>query len=420
MSDSACSGCADKDKCEDDKRLNQALCRIKQKIVVLSGKGGVGKSTVAANLAAGLALEGKKVGLLDVDVHGPSIPRLLKLAGIQPGLEGDMMIPVEWNWNLKVMSLGFLLPDSDEAVIWRGPVKGGVIKQFLENVAWGDLDYLVVDCPPGTGDEPLSVMQLLGEKAQALIVTSPQAVAVDDVRRSVTFCHRLGNPILGIVENLSGFVCPDCGSVHNIFSTGGGEALARDMGVPFLGRIPIDPSVASSGDAGEAFLAVKGQSPSALAFKEIVAEAMKRAPAVDMPRMTAQAPAAAPASGHAVADGPAGSKLTVAVPTAGGTLCAHFGHCETFAVMDVDTATGRIMETRHETPPPHEPGVIPAWIATLGVDLVIAGGMGQKARDLFTEKGVKVVVGAKADSPEAIVADYLRGCLEVGENTCDH
>lgn len=420
MSESACSGCADKDKCEDDKRLNQALCRIKQKIVVLSGKGGVGKSTVAANLAAGLALEGKKVGLLDVDVHGPSIPRLLKLAGIQPGLEGDMMIPVEWNWNLKVMSLGFLIPDSDEAVIWRGPVKGGVIKQFLENVAWGDLDYLVVDCPPGTGDEPLSVMQLLGETAQGLIVTSPQAVAVDDVRRSVTFCRRMGNPVLGIVENLSGFVCPDCGSVHNIFSTGGGEALAKDMGVPFLGRIPLDPSVASAGDAGEAYLAVKGQSPSALAFKDIVARVMEAVPPAAAPRLTPLTPVSAPADGHAVASGPAGAMLTVAIPTAGGSLCAHFGHCETFAIMDVDTATGQVVRSRQETPPPHEPGVIPAWIASLGVDLVIAGGMGQKARDMFTEKGVKVVVGARGGAPLAIVADYLRGSLEVGENTCDH
>ncbi|QLA19073.1 iron-sulfur cluster carrier protein MrpORP [Desulfolutivibrio sulfoxidireducens] len=415
MSDQACASCADKGKCDEDKRLNQALCRIKRKIVVLSGKGGVGKSTVAANLAAGLALEGKKVGLLDVDVHGPSIPRLLKLTGIQPGLEGDMMLPVEWNWNLKVMSLGFLLPDSDEAVIWRGPVKGGVIKQFLENVAWGDLDYLVVDCPPGTGDEPLSVMQLLGTKAQALIVTSPQAVALDDVRRSVTFCRRLDNPVLGIVENMSGFVCPDCGATHNIFSTGGGEVLAKDMGVPFLGRIPIDPSVASAGDAGEAFLAIKGQSPSALAFKDVVAKVMAMAPADQ-----ADAPAPAAPATDRPAPGGESSKLTVAVPTAGGTLCAHFGHCETFAVMDVDTATGTILATRHETPPPHEPGVIPAWIADLGVDVVIAGGMGQKARDLFEEKGVKVVVGAMAAAPEAIVADYLRGSLTTGPNTCDH
>jgi len=258
----------------DDVRLAQTLARMRNKIVVLSGKGGVGKSTVAANLAVGLAQEGKKVGLLDVDVHGPSIPRLLHLSDARPKVDGKWVEPVEWNWNLKVMSVGFMLPDANEAVIWRGPVKGGVIRQFLSDVLWGDLDYLVVDCPPGTGDEPLSVMQLLGPTALALVVTSPQAVAVDDVRRSVSFCRQLGNPVLGIVENLSGFTCTACGQVHDIFTSGGGEALAGEAGVPFLARIPIDQNVARSGDAGEAFLSLKGDSPSVLAFKDVVRAAL--------------------------------------------------------------------------------------------------------------------------------------------------
>ena len=243
---------------------------VKAVVVVLSGKGGVGKSTVAANLAAGLAMEGKRTGLLDVDVHGPSIPRLLKLEGSHPGMAENRMLPVEWHWNLGVMSIGFLLPSKDDAVIWRGPAKAGVIKQLAEEVAWGERDVLVVDCPPGTGDEPLSVLQIFGQKAMALLVTSPQDVAVDDVRRSITFCHQLGTPILGIVENLSGFVCPSCGAVHDIFSTGGGERLAKDAGVPFLGRIPIDPQVARSGDDGDVYLAVAGKSPSAVAFKSVI------------------------------------------------------------------------------------------------------------------------------------------------------
>ncbi len=248
---------------------------IGRTIVVLSGKGGVGKSTVAANLAVGLALEGKRVGLLDVDVHGPSIPRLLNLGNAEnPRAEGKYILPVEWSWNLKVMSMGFFLPTGDEPVIWRGPVKGGVIRQFIEEVAWGDLDYLVVDCPPGTGDEPLSVMQTLGKEAAALVVTSPQDVAIDDVRRSLGFCRELGNPVIGIVENLSGFVCPDCGSVHQIFKTGGGERLAKEYGVKFLGRIPIEPAVGEAADHGEAFLAIKGDSPAAKAFKDVVAQAM--------------------------------------------------------------------------------------------------------------------------------------------------
>jgi Mrp family chromosome partitioning ATPase len=257
------------------KPKSTGLDRVAAVIVVLSGKGGVGKSTVSANLAAGLAMEGFKTGLLDVDVHGPSIPRLLKLTGYHPEMSEKGMLPVEWHWNLGVMSIGFLLPGKDDAVIWRGPAKSGVIAQLAEQVNWGERDVLVVDCPPGTGDEPLSVLQIFGPKAMGLIVTSPQDVAVDDVRRSITFCRQLGNPILGIVENLSGFACPDCGAVHNIFSTGGGEKLAEEALVPFLGRIPIDPEVTRSGDDGDVYLAVAGKSPAAVAFKGVIAAAVQ-------------------------------------------------------------------------------------------------------------------------------------------------
>jgi len=257
------------------KPKSTGLDQVAAVIVVLSGKGGVGKSTVSANLAAGLAMGGLRTGLLDVDVHGPSIPRLLKLTGFRPEMSPRGMLPVDWHWNLGVMSIGFLLPGKDDAVIWRGPAKAGVIAQLAEQVDWGVRDVLVVDCPPGTGDEPLSVLQLFGAKAMAVIVTSPQDVAVDDVRRSITFCRQMDTPILGIVENLSGFVCPDCGAAHQIFSTGGGERLAREMDVAFLGRIPIDPEVARSGDDGDVYLAVAGQSPAATAFKAVIAAAAK-------------------------------------------------------------------------------------------------------------------------------------------------
>lgn len=254
----------------EDEKIAQTLGRIKHKIVVLSGKGGVGKSTVSANIAMALALAGKKVGLLDVDIHGPSIPRLLSLQDAKPHIEPDHMEPVPYSQNLWVMSLGFLIPDKETAVIWRGPMKLGLIKQFVRDVTWGDLDYLITDCPPGTGDEPLAVLQTLGKEAKTLIVTTPQGVAVDDVRRSVTFCNQMGNPILGIVENMSGFVCPNCSAVHDIFNSGGGEALAKEMGVNFLGRIPMDPEVVRSGDEGFALLKVQSESPTALAFKKIV------------------------------------------------------------------------------------------------------------------------------------------------------
>ena len=254
----------------EDVLLNGRMARIKQKIVVLSGKGGVGKSTVSANLAVALSQAGCTVGLMDVDVHGPSIPRLMGLTGKTVDMNEGAMLPVTWSDTLKVMSLGFLLEDKYAATIWRGPAKAGLIRQFLQDVEWGDLDYLVVDCPPGTGDEPLSVMQLLGADAMAVIVTSPQAVAIDDVRRSVGFCTTLGNSMLGLVENMSGFTCPTCSTVSDVFGSGGGENLAQDAGIPFLGRIPLAQEVMASGEAGSSLAALPREHPVAQAFDHIV------------------------------------------------------------------------------------------------------------------------------------------------------
>ena len=235
---------------EEQARLLERISRIKHKILVLSGKGGVGKSTVAVNLAFCLAEAGKRVGLLDVDIHGPSIPTLLNLEGRSISTQENSLLPLELENGLKVMSIEFLLQSRDDAVIWRGPMKYKVIEQFIRDVAWGDLDFLVVDSPPGTGDEPLSVAQLLKDADGAIVVTTPQRVAISDVRRAITFCRRLDLPILGVLENMSGFVCPYCGNNVNIFDSGGGEAMARDMDVPFLGQIPIDPSIVRAGDDG--------------------------------------------------------------------------------------------------------------------------------------------------------------------------
>lgn len=245
---------------------------IRQKILVLSGKGGVGKSTVAANLAMSLARAGCEVGLLDVDIHGPSIPKLMGLEdeGCGSTAEPGGLLPVGIIPHLKVMSIGFLLKSSRDAVVWRGPLKYKVIEQFLRDVAWGSLDTLVIDSPPGTGDEPLSVAQLVGRPAGAIVVTTPQDVAVADVRRSITFCQQVHLEVLGVVENMSGFVCPHCGKMTDLFKSGGGEALAREMGVPFLGKIPLDPQVVDSGDAGTPFVQRFADSPTAQAFAKIV------------------------------------------------------------------------------------------------------------------------------------------------------
>jgi len=256
--------------------LQEALHRIRHKIVVLSGKGGVGKSSVAANLAVALSLQGKKTGLLDVDLHGPSIPTLLGIEGRYPTAAADRIEPVAYSPNLKVMSVGLLLRDQAEAVIWRGPAKHGVIKQFLANVSWGDLDYLIVDCPPGTGDEPLSVIQLLEKAEGAIIVTTPQDVALTDVRKSVTFCRQLQLPVIGVVENMSGFVCPHCGGEVDIFKRGGGSQMSDEMNVPFLGRIPLDPAMVTAGDQGTPFVEHQPDSPAARAFGEIVADIAAR------------------------------------------------------------------------------------------------------------------------------------------------
>jgi ATP-binding protein involved in chromosome partitioning len=254
----------------EDPALQTRLRTIRHKILVLSGKGGVGKSTVAANLALALALTGRRVGLLDVDIHGPSIPKLMGLEGKRPGAADAGIQPLCVSPNLKVMSIGFLLENERDAVIWRGPMKFGVIQQLLRDVVWGELDCLIIDCPPGTGDEPLSVAQLLGQPAGAIVVTTPQDLAVADVRRSITFCQKVHLQVLGIVENMSGFACPDCGKTTDLFKAGGGEALAREMGVPFLGRVPLDPQVVDSGDAGTPFVQRFAGSPTAHAFAEIM------------------------------------------------------------------------------------------------------------------------------------------------------
>ncbi len=257
-------------KQQEDLMLQGRMSDIDQKLLVLSGKGGVGKSTVAANLAASLAHAGKRVGLLDVDVHGPSIPKLMGLEGRPVQMAGEELTPIQLNKNLSVMSIGFLLSDTKAPVIWRGPRKYHLIRQFLKDVVWGHLDYLVVDAPPGTGDEPLAVAELVGSPAAAVIVTTPQEVAVSDVRRCVSFCNTMSLPVFGILENMSGFECPRCGTRIDLFKRGGGMGLAEEMRVPFLGQIPIDAEVVISGDAGMPLVRLGPQSPAAKAFSQVV------------------------------------------------------------------------------------------------------------------------------------------------------
>jgi Mrp family chromosome partitioning ATPase len=265
-------------------QLQQRMAEIKHKLLVLSGKGGVGKSTVAVNLAVALAKAGRQVGILDVDIHGPSVPKLTGLEGQTPHSDGVAFLPVRVADNLAVMSIGFLLTSKADAVIWRGPLKYNVIRQFLKDVAWGTLDYLVIDCPPGTGDEPLSVAQLAGPNAEAIIVTTPQELSISDVRRCVTFCRQVNLPVLGILENMSGFTCPRCGAGIDLFKVGGGETLARETNVPFLGRIPLDPEIVVSGDSGVPFADGDVVGPSVAALKAVVDRLLSREQAKEQGR----------------------------------------------------------------------------------------------------------------------------------------
>jgi len=257
---------------DDNPKITKTLQKIKHTIVVMSGKGGVGKSTIAVNLAYDLSMRGANVGLMDVDLHGPST---LKMLDIEKGVvKGDKegIFPAEVTPNLKVMSMGFFLSSEDTPVIWRGPVKMGAIRQFLEEVHWGELDYLIIDMPPGTGDEPLSIAQLIPDVTGTVIVTTPQDVAILDSKKAVNFAKTLKVPVIGIIENMSGFNCPHCDEYIDLFKSGGGENAARELGVPFLGKIPLNQEIVECCDDGKPFVASDSKSESTESFKEIVAK----------------------------------------------------------------------------------------------------------------------------------------------------
>ena len=254
---------------EDEIKVSLTLSKIKNRLLVFSGKGGVGKSTVAANLAMSFAHKGMKVGLLDVDIHGPNLPKMLGVENKRLDVTSGGIKPVEVKKNLKLVSMSFLLQDPDLPVIWRGPMKMKAIQQFLGDVKWDDLDWLVIDSPPGTGDEPLSVAQLIPATG-AVIVTTPQEVSLMDSRKAVAFARKLELKILGIIENMSGMICPHCGKTINLFKEGGGQKAAQELGVSFLGKIPLDPNIVILGDEGKAFVDSQPDSKASEAFMEVV------------------------------------------------------------------------------------------------------------------------------------------------------
>ncbi|WP_243364283.1 Mrp/NBP35 family ATP-binding protein [Fundidesulfovibrio terrae] len=259
-SKSSPDGCKDAKTQKQDERISSALSRIKYKLFVMSGKGGVGKSSITVNLAAALARKGHKVGILDVDLHGPSVPRMLGLSGNLEANEKGEVVPKAYDENLSVVSMESLLKDPDQAVLWRGPMKTSAIRQFIGEMQWGELDYLVIDSPPGTGDEHMTVLRTIPD-ALCVVVTTPQEVSLADVRKAINFLQYAQANILGLVENMSGLICPHCSKEIALFKKGGGEELAKKYGIDFLGAIPLDPVTVVAGDMGRPVVLMDEPSP---------------------------------------------------------------------------------------------------------------------------------------------------------------
>lgn len=259
-----------------DEKIRENMSKIKHKILVLSNKGGVGKSSVAINLACSLSEKDFKVGILDADLHGPSVAKMLGFEGKRLQGNSEGIIPMNVSPNLVAVSMASLIENSDAPLIWRGPLKMVALKQFLGEVEWGNLDYLIVDSPPGTGDEPLSICQLIPELEGGIIVTTPQGVALLDSRKCVNFLKNLKIPILGIIENMSGLKCPHCGKNIDLFKSGGGEKAAKEFEVPFLGRIPLDINIVNSSDEGTPFILKFKNSETTQVFSNMVELVLKQ------------------------------------------------------------------------------------------------------------------------------------------------
>ncbi len=400
---------------QQDIEIKETLKQITNKILVMSGKGGVGKSSIAAYLSVILAKKGYRVGLMDVDLHGPSIPRLLGLKGsIEPGSRGGKARPVKYLPNMQVISIEPLMGEEnkDMATIWRGPLKIGVIRQFIADIEWSDLDYLIIDSPPGTGDEPLTVAQTIPD-ARALIVTTPQEISLADVRKSINFCRQVKMEILGLVENMSGLICPHCGKTIELFKSHGGMLTAKQENLRLLASLPLEPEVVQQGDAGNVSMLDNDQLPFTKEFNKLADLVIKTGPAEKIQPTKSQEEEKSPSWKKGSDD----AKLLV-VPVENGKLSSHFGHCEQFAF--IETEKGKITRTEMMPPPSHEPGVLPRWLYEQGADVVIAGGIGESAKGLLKQNGIEIIIGAPMDAPEVLANQYLTGTLLTGDNVCEH
>ncbi len=373
-----------------DRRLQEQLQKIRHKIMVMSGKGGVGKSSVAVNLAIGLSLQDFMVGLLDVDLHGPNVPKMLGLRrGRLPRRPDGRIGAIVYSPNLKFLSIEPLLPKEDAAVIWRGPLKISAIRQFIADIDWGKLDYLVIDAPPGTGDEPLTVAKTIPD-AYALLVTTPQEVSLIDVRKSYNFCRKVKMRVLGLVENMSGFICPHCGKEVDLFKRGGGERLAEELGVRFLGRIPVDPRVVAAGDAGKPLIAAYPESKTAEAFEELVR-------------------AVVAATEELYRDVEEGRYMRVAIPVEGPVIFEDLDDAEMFALYDIERGQVRVKDVAKR---PKDTS-LDLWLKEQVVTHVITPKVSEALQEQLKKIGIRLVQGGSPKmKADLVLQDYLSGIIK--------
>jgi len=377
----ACATCnvaQEQHQSEEDKALCRTLAQIRHKILVMSGKGGVGKSSVAVALALSLARAGHKVGLMDVDIHGPNVLRMLGLNEPFDLASGQFQVPPEIFHNLKVISIEAVMRDREIAVIWRGPLKHQLIRQFLTEIQWGFLDYLIIDAPPGTGDEPMSVAQTIPE-AKAVIVTTPQEISLADVRKSINFCQKINLEILGLVENMSGYHCPHCGKDLPLFRKGGGERTAAAANIPFLGSLPFDPQVVEAADQGQVVKLDPEKSPFFEGLRPIVKYVAKVLP----PQPTREP-----------------GELRFAVPVDNGKVAAAPTKAPQIALITVKD--GAITNQEIMDRPDLDPATFMVWLENLGVSH-LAGDLGDAAKALLERKGIQAVPFSPDQTPEQVV-----------------
>ena len=391
--DQKCSSCGEtcSDRAEEKVDFSAKLnphSSVKKVIGIVSGKGGVGKSLVTSLMAAAMNRRGHRTAILDADITGPSIPKAFGIKEKARGSE-DGIFPIVTRSGIRVMSINLLLENDSDPVLWRGPILGGTVKQFWTDVLWSDVDFMFLDMPPGTGDVPLTVFQSIPVDG-IIIVTSPQDLVSMIVSKAVKMANMMNIPIIGLVENMSYYQCPDCGGKHSIFGESHVEAIAKKYSLPVLAHLPVDPRISEACDEGliEDF---------PVDWLDGVAQVLEKGLEINKVKITEE------------------KNMKIAVASENQKVCEHFGHCESFLIAETDG--DHILRSEFIPNPGHKPGFLPVFLHDLGTGVIISGGMGAGAIDIFNEKGIEVVIGASGLALEA-AQNYLKGELKSTGSVC--